>query len=142
VEGASVTWLVLFFSATRQMDERIAELKAQLKSRGILEKNVHLYLTDAHAFKMGREPLNPVLPATVLTKADVAKRHAAIVLQIEKAQANFDPRCENFDLMLAYSKLWALYHDKVVEAKDFYAEVGPLLDELMELLRKRALCNE
>lgn len=121
------------------MDERIAELKAQLESKGILENNIHLYLVDAYAFKMGREPLNPVLPATVVTKTEVAKRHAAIMLDIEKAKAAFDPKFENFDLMLAYSRLWALYHDRVVEAKDFYGEVGPLLDELMELLRKRAL---
>jgi hypothetical protein len=121
------------------MDDRIEELKAQLKSRGILENNIHLYLVDAYAFKAGHEPVNPVLPATVSTKADIAKRHAAIMQEIEKAQAAFDPKCENFDLMLAYSRLYALYHDRVVEAKDFYAEVGPLLDELMELLRKRAL---
>jgi hypothetical protein len=121
------------------MDDRIAELKAQLEARGILENNIHLYLVDAYAFKMGQEPVNPVLPATVSTKADIARRHAALMQQIQKAEVAYDPRCENFDLMLAYSKLYALYHDRVVDAKDFYAEVGPLLDELMELLRKRAM---
>jgi len=125
--------------AHHTIDERIAELKAQLKSRGILENNIHLYLVDAYAFKAGHEPLNPVLPAAVSTKTHIARRHSAIMLEIEKAQAAFNPKCENFDLMLAYSKLYALYHDRVVEAKDFYAEVGPMLDELMELLRKRAL---
>ena len=123
----------------KAMDERIAELKAQLQSRGVLENNIHLYLVDAYAFKMGHEPVNPVLPATVLTKADKAKRHTAIMREIKKAQAAFNPNCENFDLMLAYSKLYALYHDRMVEAKDFYAEVGPLLDELMGLLERRAL---
>jgi len=121
------------------MDERIAELKAQLKSRGILENNIHLYLVDAYAFKMGHQPTNPVLPATVLTKADIERRHAAIMQQVQQAEVAYNPNSENFYLMLAYSKLYALYHDRVVEAKDFYAEVGPMLDELMELLRKRAL---
>jgi hypothetical protein len=121
------------------MDERIAELKAQLKSRGILENNIHLYLVDAYAFKMGHQPVNPVLPATVLSKADKARRHTAIMREIKKAQAAFNPNCENFDLMLAYSKLYSLYHDREVDARDFYAEVGPMLDELMELLKTRAL---
>ena len=124
------------------MDDRIAELKAQLEARGILENNIHLYLVDAYAFKMGHQPVNPVLPATVLTKADIARRHAAIMQQVQQAEVAYDPNSENFYLMLAYSKLYALYHDRVVEAKDFYAEVGPMLDELMELLRKRALCSE
>ena len=121
------------------MDERIAELKAQLKSLGILENNIHLYLVDAYAFKMGHQPVNPVLPATVLSKADKARRHTAIMREIKKAKAAFNPNCENFDLMLAYSKLYALYHDREVDVRDFYAEVGPMLDELMELLKKRAL---
>ena len=121
------------------MDDRIAELKAQLEARGILENNIHLYLVDAYAFKMGHQPANPVLPATVLTKADIARRHAAIMQQVQQAEVAYDPNSENFYLMLAYSKLYALYHDRVVEAKDFYGEVGPLLDELMELLRKRAM---
>jgi hypothetical protein len=121
------------------MDDRIAELKAQLEARGILENNIHLYLVDAYGFKMGHQPVNPVLPATVLTKADIARRHAAIMQQVQQAEVAYDPNSENFYLMLAYSKLYALYHDRVVEAKDFYGEVGPLLDELMELLRKRAM---
>jgi len=67
------------------MDDRIAELKAQLEARGVLENTVHLYLVDAYGFKMGHQPVNPVLPATVSTKADIARRHAAIMREIEKA---------------------------------------------------------
>jgi hypothetical protein len=118
------------------MDERIAEIMCTLKCHNIPENKMGVFCATWLAFKRGDSHDNLTLPDNVISTVEFTQRKKDYMNDILKVRGN---RSEPwYGAICSYQALYELYQNKVVNVDAFYGTVGPLLDELMELLERRA----
>lgn len=122
------------------MDERIAEIMHTLGCHNITDKNMGLFCASWLAYKRGDSHSDLTLPDKFISTVDFERRKDNYMSDISKVSAN---RSEPYyAAIISYQVLYELYQYKVVDINVFYGTVGPLLDELMCLLDRRATADQ
>ena len=116
---------------------RITEILHELGSHGITERYIGLFCSTILEYRRGRDPEKLPLPENHISTTKFLAQKEIHLGEIAKVKA--DSKLPFHSTIVDYQELYQLYNRKIVDPKAFYEMIGPLLDELMELLEKRAL---
>lgn len=120
-----------------QHSGRITEILHELGSHNIPERFLGLFYGTLLEFRRGRDPEKLPLPENHISTTKFLAEKEIHLGEIAKAKEN--PKVLFLGATVDYQELYQLYNRKIVDPKSFYEMIGPLLDELMELLEERAL---